>query len=514
MFITEIICNDSAVMSAHPFACDVFSYAILAWQVLSGSRPYQETKVRSVHELLRGVVNGLRPKLQPLGEGGGVGHSPSSSDGTTSVPASTSEGLLLPRVVPAYKSAGYETFAKHSVAFRSFDAVVQQQLVAKAGAQRVDMGKHVAGAQCAVISAPGAVPRSLRVMLTKVPFKNQKGKLVLLGGTDIVPMLERGNTYKVCLDLDQRVVDVQGGDIHFHGVSAYEYWNTVVDTANRVIASSKGGGKTIEARQIAHMTEYSFACVWVPGVEGCCGKMQAPEGVSAQAWQQIATKYEAKYSDAAKLVHEKLIAGYSRARPTPDPTPCDNCHWFDFWAANVVRCHEAGQKLRFSYLDEPLYAQQPQFRCTAVGHEGLYYVGIAQKIELEWAQDQMCLVVTPIKIDEVMESVERQTGYSITQAIMGSIASLPGQGAVEPNGHMHQYHECHICGLSGFEIAGLSAHHEEFHLNSPLPMNLQRWPKGVREMLMASWANKPADRPGFGEVLRLLQKQEAAWSFL
>ena len=93
------------------------------------------------------------------------------------------------------------------------------------------------------------------------PFQNQKGKLVLLGGTDIVPMLERGNTYKVCLDLDQRLVDVQGGDIHFHGVSAYEYWNTVVDTANRVIASSKGGGKTIEAADCAYDTIFVRVCV-------------------------------------------------------------------------------------------------------------------------------------------------------------------------------------------------------------------------------------------------------------
>ena len=36
----EVIVSDKAVMGAHPFASDVYSYAILAWQVLDGERPF------------------------------------------------------------------------------------------------------------------------------------------------------------------------------------------------------------------------------------------------------------------------------------------------------------------------------------------------------------------------------------------------------------------------------------------------------------------------------------------
>ena len=36
----EAIANDDAMLRAHPFASDVFSFGVLAWQILAGERPY------------------------------------------------------------------------------------------------------------------------------------------------------------------------------------------------------------------------------------------------------------------------------------------------------------------------------------------------------------------------------------------------------------------------------------------------------------------------------------------
>jgi hypothetical protein len=57
----EIILNNKPQLDAHPFACDVYSYAILAWQVLSGERPYRKDKAMGGFYIMKQVVDGERP---------------------------------------------------------------------------------------------------------------------------------------------------------------------------------------------------------------------------------------------------------------------------------------------------------------------------------------------------------------------------------------------------------------------------------------------------------------------
>ena len=62
----EIITNDKAKMGRTPYACDVHSYGILAWQILSGERPYVTDAAcdgMSLHQIKQQVVQGLRPEI-------------------------------------------------------------------------------------------------------------------------------------------------------------------------------------------------------------------------------------------------------------------------------------------------------------------------------------------------------------------------------------------------------------------------------------------------------------------
>ena len=233
---------------------------------------------------------------------------------------------------------------------RKLDRIIVDQLqkAQQSDSKRADMGAFVSGARYAVISAPGAKPKN--------------------------------SSY-----------------------SAYDYWHTVVVQSNALIdcfpPTDENQGPFAD-----HATNYSFACVWVPGIEGCCGQLKRPLNFPPDVWSKLMSKYGKKYKKTTKAVHEKLITGYKHKNPNP---PCDSCRWFDFWAVNVMRCDMAGQELLFSFLDEPLYPEQPRFRCTAKGHEGVYYVGIAQQIELEWAQDMMGFVVRPIRITDIADRLDK-----------------------------------------------------------------------------------------------------------
>ena len=49
-----------------PYACDVHSYGILAWQILSGERPYVTDAAcagMGLHQIKQQVVQGLRPEI-------------------------------------------------------------------------------------------------------------------------------------------------------------------------------------------------------------------------------------------------------------------------------------------------------------------------------------------------------------------------------------------------------------------------------------------------------------------
>jgi serine/threonine protein kinase len=61
----EVIATDRAQLDAHPFASDVHSYGVLAWQVLAGEQPYvgsETCRCLGTHQIKQLVVGGLRPE--------------------------------------------------------------------------------------------------------------------------------------------------------------------------------------------------------------------------------------------------------------------------------------------------------------------------------------------------------------------------------------------------------------------------------------------------------------------
>jgi serine/threonine protein kinase len=62
----EVIANNKAELDAFPFASDMYSYAVMAWQVLSGERPYvnePECQFLGLRQIKEKVVGGLRPEI-------------------------------------------------------------------------------------------------------------------------------------------------------------------------------------------------------------------------------------------------------------------------------------------------------------------------------------------------------------------------------------------------------------------------------------------------------------------
>merc|ERR1712232_465185 len=92
-----------------------------------------------------------------------------------------------------------------------------------------------------------------------------------------------------------------------------------------------------------------------------------------------------------KKVCSKLAKLYDGKDPC---APCCNCAWFAYWADGVLRSADDAQVFYFAYHEIPLYPGQEQFFCKSDGQS--YYVGKAQKVELEWMQDDMMFRVKPI----------------------------------------------------------------------------------------------------------------------
>jgi hypothetical protein len=61
----EIILEDESILRAHPFASDIYAYAILAWEILTGGKAYggSATRQGGAYRLLIQVVKGLRPEI-------------------------------------------------------------------------------------------------------------------------------------------------------------------------------------------------------------------------------------------------------------------------------------------------------------------------------------------------------------------------------------------------------------------------------------------------------------------
>ena len=67
----EMLANDKAQLERNPFAADVFSYGVLAWQVLTDQRPYVEDSAltgMNMHQIEHKVLEGHRPEI-PSAEG-------------------------------------------------------------------------------------------------------------------------------------------------------------------------------------------------------------------------------------------------------------------------------------------------------------------------------------------------------------------------------------------------------------------------------------------------------------
>ena len=66
----EPIIDQQHEMQAHPFACEVCSYDIMAWQLVAGERSYAAAR-GNIHLLFIRVIKGLRPGLERWVKGGG-----------------------------------------------------------------------------------------------------------------------------------------------------------------------------------------------------------------------------------------------------------------------------------------------------------------------------------------------------------------------------------------------------------------------------------------------------------
>jgi hypothetical protein len=175
-----------------------------------------------------------------------------------------------------------------------------------------------------------------------------------------------------------RTVDFFGSELRYAGVSMYDYWRDLMD----------------HVRSFGF--DYSFACLW--DEQGKAEENEQKEEEEAEA----AEKEEKQHHCSNPTVCKKLGEHYKKQAPA---LACDGCGWFDAWAANVEKCIADGQNLFFAYLEEPLSNVQPQFQCTAPGYEGLYYVGGAQKVELEWLQNERGQLVSPLRVQDIVAPV-------------------------------------------------------------------------------------------------------------
>jgi hypothetical protein len=234
---------------------------------------------------------------------------------------------------------------------------------------RQDMGKFNRSAVIAVISAPCAVADATRVRLRA--DDTVLGRLKAKVGAEPVK-LEDGVTYTVTFEhpIDDSGVmtkQVDGSNLKFAELSEYDWWYHAV--AKTKMKCMRGTRK-----------RFSFACVFLPGMTGHCTDVDKCKG--------------GKRVPCAQFMCHELGKAYDCSPPAPR---CGSCAWTEPWCANVMLCAADGQELCFAYLDVPTFLGQPQFECTAPGYEGKYYVGVAQKVELDWAQNQMGYFVKPIR---------------------------------------------------------------------------------------------------------------------
>jgi hypothetical protein len=271
-----------------------------------------------------------------------------------------------------------------------FKRTVEKSIKDDPQPERRDMGKFNPGSRVAIISAPGAVPRSFQVALRADP--DQKGLLMLPPGVK-PPLLNDHKRYDIDFRETSDMTFAYGSQLQFKGISEYDFMYNAVAKAQCTDAWVASG----MAQDL-----FSFTCVWEADPNGSNGHCTDVSKVAQRAARSpsIAPGSCCGYRlQHAKWLCEQLAVGYAEEKLQPE---CGGCMWLVSWAQNVERCAADGQELRFAFLELPGYKAQPQFECTAEGCEGMYFVGIAQKIELEWAQDKMGLVVKPMTRQDVI----------------------------------------------------------------------------------------------------------------
>jgi hypothetical protein len=188
-----------------------------------------------------------------------------------------------------------------------------------------------------------------------------------------------------------------GGELELAGVSEYDWWCKAV--AHQATLSIEAVGPSpVE-------THHSFTCVWTEGLEGHCTRAHdCPSDKSPKEAQWFCRELRAIYD-----------------MPPPLPS-CGHCAWVDPWTRGVMASAMDGQELRFGYLLHPLdEEEQPVFKCTARGYEGKYYVGKGQKVELEWAQNKMGLVVKPMESGNMIAASVAQACCEACERIRAQI---------------------------------------------------------------------------------------------
>jgi hypothetical protein len=164
-----------------------------------------------------------------------------------------------------------------------------------------------------------------------------------------------------------------------------------------VLSEIVGSELTLVKQDKAGAAMFSFCCVWTPGLTGHCTD---PQPDSARDTHSAACVDQQQ----AESVCRALSGTYQ----APGESPCGGCAWFTSWACNVTRCHEDSQILCFAYLEHLDCDSEFVFHCNSSytqrghGEEGRYYcVGAAQKVELEWAQNQMGYELMPVQLQDV-----------------------------------------------------------------------------------------------------------------
>jgi hypothetical protein len=224
-------------------------------------------------------------------------------------------------------------------------------------------------ALAAAVEIQGRVNRMLEHILPLVWREHEQRMLVAFKAeveakTKKGRQKKRADKGKFCRGAEFAVISAPGESSVAEGatMSEYDWW-----------------WGAVENRRNIRKLDYAFTCVWLSDQTGHC--------TSAGSCKTGVVPYDAEW------LCRHLAAGYNCAAPAP---ACGNCSWTDPWCTAVMHCESDDQDLRFAFLESPASATQPEFECTAKGFEGKYYVGMGQKIELEWAQNRRGLVVKPI----------------------------------------------------------------------------------------------------------------------